>query len=242
MKKNTYLLQLAIISIFGITSLLQACTKVNGDGPVVTETRATGSYSGIHYALQGNLHIDSGSGNSVEIRAQQNIINVIETYINNHTLFIRLRNSTVIHSHEPIEVYLKTTDPALIHLSGSGNIIASKTISSPELNIESSGSGNIQLQQVQTGKLQARVSGSGKIEVLQGSATTEKIQLSGSGQALLSGMQADTAYTQTSGSGQIMLWVNQYLESEISGSGIVRYKGSPEVKKRISGSGEVRPW
>jgi hypothetical protein len=242
MKNNNYLLQLALLSILAITSLLPACTKVNGDGPVVTETRTAGSYSGIQYALQGNLHIDSGSGSEIEIRAQQNIINVIETYVENHTLYIRLRNSTVIHSHEPIEVYLKTTDPTMIQLSGSGNIIAGKTISPVELTIASSGSGNIQLEKVNTGKLKARISGSGKIEVLQGSVGTENIQLSGSGQVLLSGIQADSAFTQTSGSGQINLWVKRYLESEISGSGIVRYKGAPEVKKRISGSGEVRPW
>jgi len=219
MKKNYNFSNFAIIGLLGITCLLHACTKVNGDGPVVSETRSTGSYSGIHYALQGNLHIDSGSGGGIEIRAQQNIINVVETYVNNNTLFIRLRSSTVIHSYEPIEVYIKTTDPTLIHLSGSGNIVATKTISPAELTIESSGSGNIQLEQVQTGKLQARISGSGKIEVLQGSAGTEKIQLSGSGQALLSGIRADTAYTQTSGSGQIGVWVNQYLESETAKEG-----------------------
>lgn len=242
MKKNYNFSYFAIIGLLGITCLLHACTKVNGDGPVVSETRSTGSYTGIHYALQGNLYIDSGSGSGIEIRAQQNIINVIETYVNNNTLFIRLRNSTVIRSYEPIDVYLKTTDPALIHLSGSGNIMAGKTISPAELTITSSGSGNIQLEKIQTGKLQASISGSGKIEVLDGTARTEKIQISGSGQALLAGILADTAYTHTSGSGQINLWVKDYLESEISGSGQVRYKGSPIVKKRISGSGEVRPW
>ncbi|ULQ53551.1 head GIN domain-containing protein [Flavihumibacter fluvii] len=242
MKQKNLLHQLAIAIFTASLFICPACTKVNGDGPVVSETRTTTSFSGINYAMQGNLHIESAPGYTIEIKAQQNILPVIETYISNNELFIRLRNNTVIRSYEPIEIYVKTPDPQAIRLSGSGNIRVSNPISPSGLILESSGSGSIELVKVETGKLQTRISGSGKIEVLEGTANSETISVSGSGQAILVGVATDSAHTQTSGSGDITVWVNRYLESEISGSGKVRYKGNPEITKRISGSGTVLPW
>jgi Putative auto-transporter adhesin, head GIN domain len=242
MKQFRLLKQQAGAYLFAGLLLATGCTKVNGDGPIVNETRTVSSFSGIRYSLQGNLHIEPGTENSIEIRAQQNIINVIETYVNNNTLQVRLRNNTVIHSYEPIEVRIKSPDPVSIQLDGSGNIWVPNTIEPATLTLESSGSGSIQLENLETAKLEARISGSGKIEVLHGTVGTERIQVSGSGHVLLGGILADSAFTQTSGSGQISVWVSRYLESEISGSGTVRYKGSPTVRKRVSGSGEVLPW
>jgi len=242
MKQFKLFKQQASVYFFAGLLLATGCTKVNGDGPIVNETRTVSSFSGIRYSLQGNLHIEPGTENSVEIRAQQNIINVIETYVSNNTLQVRLRDNTVIHSYEPIEIHIKTSDPATIQLDGSGNIWVPNTIKPSMLTLESSGSGSIQLENLETAKLYARISGSGKIEVLHGTAGTERIKVSGSGHVLMGGILADSVYTQTSGSGQISVWANRYLESEISGSGTVRYKGSPTVRKRVSGSGDVLPW
>jgi len=242
MKKNNLLQLSAILSLLASLPFLTGCTKVNGDGPVVSESRSVNRFSGIHYALQGNLHITTGFDNNIEIRAQRNIINVIEAFVSNNILYIRLRNNTVIRSYEPIDIFVKCKDPNTIQLSGSGNIWVMEPISPQNLTLESSGSGRIQLERILTDALHTNISGSGKIEVIGGTANTEKIVISGSGQALLSGVLTDSAVCRTSGSGDITVWANQYLDCEISGSGIVRYKGSPAIKKRISGSGEVVPW
>lgn len=242
MKKIKYLKLLTLANFLAIIIFMGGCTRVNGDGPVVSEKRMVNSFSGIHYALQGNLHIKASAENHIEIRAQQNIINVIETFVTNNTLFIRLRNNTGLRSYEPIDIYLNCQDPNTIQLSGSGNIWVSEPISTQKLTLESSGSGHIQVDYIHTGNLVTNISGSGIIEVVSGNTSIEKIMLSGSGHALLSGILADSAFTKTSGSGDITLWANKYMDCEISGSGIVRYKGSPEINKRISGSGDVFPW
>lgn len=108
--------------------------------------------------------------------------------MSNNTLQIRLWNNTVIHSYEPIEVHIKTLDPATIQLDGSGNIWVQNTIEPATLTLESSGSGSIQLENLETAMLHARISGSGKIEVLHGTVGTERIQVSGSGHVLMGGI------------------------------------------------------
>lgn len=224
-----------------IILLNSACTKVNGDGPVVTETRSTGNFNGVHYALHGSLYVESSNQTSIEIKAQKNIINVIETYIQDGQLNIRLKPNTIIHSYESIEVYVKCPEPATVALSGSGNIWVNGIIKTRNLMVESSGSGDIHFEKIDADKMDARISGSGKIEVLTGSTGKQNIYISGSGKLESAGLNADSVFTRTSGSGDITIWANTYLESEISGSGVVRYKGNPIIRQKISGSGKLVP-
>lgn len=235
--KITVLFMLSVL----ITMISIGCTKVNGDGPVVTEDRTTSAFTAIHYAIPGKLIVRSEPGNNISITAQKNIVDVIETYVQQNELFIRLRSNTVIRSYEPIEIVVKTADPTAIHLSGSGNIETVLPITNREFLVESSGSGNITVNQLETEKFRVNLSGSGKVSFLSGMANTGKVQISGSGQALLSGLQADSVQTRTSGSGEITVWAEKYLDTEISGSGTVRYKGSPVIRKKVSGSGTVNP-
>lgn len=233
-----------LLSIFagGMLLLASSCTKINGEGPVVSEQRTTTNFSRLHFGTGGTLHYEPSAVTSVDIRAQQNILNVIETYVTDDELKIKIKDNTVIHSHEPIQVFVKA--PALrgIYINGSGNVITEKDISNAALKLETNGSGRFDLSEVHTGTLEARVNGSGDILIRNGSAQQASLKISGSGDINLLGMKADSAYTQTSGSGTIGLWVTEYLESNISGSGHVNYKGSPLVKVNISGSGRVRPY
>jgi hypothetical protein len=222
--------------------LLPSCRKVNGKGPLVSEERQATAFSTLHYSIGGTLYFQPSNRYHLEIRAQRNILDVIETYVSGNELNIRLRNNTVIHSHEPIDVYVEAPDIRGIALSGSGNIFIQQPIQPQQLKLESSGSGNMQLEAVDTRQLECRISGSGEMAIRSGRTGREKISISGSGNVDLSGVQSDSAETRTSGSGNISLWVNTYLDSEISGSGTVRYKGHPQIKVKVSGSGKVVPW
>lgn len=222
--------------------LASSCTKINGEGPVVSEQRTVTSFSRLHFGTGGNLYYEPSNETSLEIRAQQNILDVIETYVSGDELKIKIKDNTVIHSHEPISVYVKAPDLRGFYINGSGNVIAAKQINTDVLQLKTNGSGRFDLAEVHTGFLEAKVNGSGDIIIRNGVADKENLEISGSGDIHLLGIKADSAYTQTSGSGNIGLWVTEYLESRISGSGHVSYKGSPLVKVNISGSGRVNPY
>ncbi|MBC6492248.1 head GIN domain-containing protein [Flavihumibacter stibioxidans] len=226
----------------GLLILASSCSKINGEGPVVSEERFVTNFSTLHFGTGGNLYYEPSSEFSLEIRAQKNILDVIETYVSNNELKIKIRDNTVIHSHDPITVYLKAPDLEGMYINGSGDIFVQQAISPDRLKLETNGSGKIDLAKVSTGLLETRVNGSGDIIVRNGSATEENCRISGSGDIHLLGLEAETSYTQTSGSGDISLWVNDLLDCQISGSGMVKYKGSPQVKVKISGSGRVVPW
>lgn len=232
--------QLAFILVC-ILSGATACKKVNGDGPVVTETRSIGSFVQVHFDLKGTLYYEHDEQPSIEIRAQRNILAVIDTYVSNQELKVKLRDNTVIHSHEPVEVFVKGPTIEGFHLSGSGSIRALQPVNSTRLWLESEGSGDIQVGTLTANELATRITGSGRIEVVNGTVSKASHKISGSGKIEATGLRAGEVYTETTGSGDMRVWAEDYLESKISGSGDVYYKGTPQVKINISGSGKISP-
>jgi hypothetical protein len=112
-----------------------------------------------------------------------------------------------------------------------------------------SGSGKISMFNLDTETLTAKLSGSGLIE-LQGIATTAKISIPGSGR--IKGYSVRTPSTSSgkleindcevtiSGSGEAFVYVWDYLDVYIPGSGTVYYRGSPKDRfYDIPGSGRV---
>jgi hypothetical protein len=219
--------------------LFSSCEKVVGDGPVRTETRNETNFSGIDLRVSGNVYYKVDAVYKVEITAQQNIIDVTETYVSNNKLVIKFKNDVRVRSHEDIIVMISGPQLNSIRVSGSGNITTTGNINTNTMDLDISGSGNINMQQLTAAYFDANISGSGNISVDNGSATEERLKISGSGNIDLQNVLASKATTTTSGSGDMWLNVSKNLDVTISGSGSVRYKGNPIINTSISGSGKV---
>ncbi|MEP7258032.1 MAG: head GIN domain-containing protein [Flavitalea sp.] len=227
-----FLSALALIS-------LNSCRKIVGEGPVVTESRNTSDFTGIHYSVPGQLVYEPGDVFSIKIDAQQNILNVIETYVSNHELRIKVRDNTIIRSGEDIRVTVTAPPVTALEVSGSGTIHVLQHYAPESVKLQVSGSGKILLNSLETGHVKTKISGSGQVQALNGSATHEDISISGSGQLDFLNVMAIKAVTHTSGSGTIKLGVSDELDTHISGSGTVYYKGEPIITSSISGSGRL---
>ena len=232
---------LSLLLISGVVIIFTSCRKVHGEGPVVTESRSTSNFNGIEMAVPGEMYYTPGSSYKVEISAQQNILEIIEAYVKDNVLKVRVKNSINIKSNEPIIVKVTAPDVTALGVNGSGNITVSDPYRPVNTKLSVNGSGVLIVSDLNTNMLEARISGSGKINVYNGGASGEDVAISGSGLIDLAGLPADQANTNTSGSGTIRLHVVSSLDCKISGSGVVMYKGSPKIKTSISGSGRVIP-
>jgi hypothetical protein len=85
-----------------------------------------------------------------------------------------------------------------------------------------------------------RLSGSGGCTI-SGLADTLAVTVSGSGDFSGKSLTSRVARVKTSGSGDALVQVHESLDAESSGSGSVRYVGSPQVTQHVSGSGTVAP-
>jgi DUF4097 and DUF4098 domain-containing protein YvlB len=225
--------------ISGLLITLNACKKVVGKGPVVSETRTTREFSEIDFGVPGEVIFHEANDVKIEIEAQRNIIDIIETYVSGDELKIKVRDNRNISSSENIRITVHAPGVHSLRLSGSGILTVPGDFSPTNADLRLSGSGKIKMNSINTDILEIRLSGSGKIEVLDGSAVNEIIAVSGSGDVDLQNVEGEKANTQTSGSGNIKLNASKELEVKISGSGDVYYTGNPEINVSVSGSGRL---
>ena len=233
MKKISVLLGMASMIVF------TSCEKVVGEGILVSETRTTAPFNGIESEISGNVIYTQGNDYKVELTAQQNILNVMETPVLSGQLVVRFKNNVRVKSHEQITT--KVTAPTItgIGLSGSGNVSVLSPLTGGNFSFRLSGSGDMSLPTITCNNLETNISGSGSITIAGGTATTENFKISGSGDIDARNVLAKIVSTTTSGSGTLRLAASEKLDVKISGSGSVYYWGTPIVSTDISGSGRV---
>jgi len=223
--------------------IFPSCEKVVGEGPLVTQTRTVGNFTGVSSEMSGKVNFTIAPDYKVEITAQQNILDVLNTNVVNGVLHIDFKNNVRVKQHEGLLINIKAPYADYFRVSGSGNMNVQGDITANNLKVTLSGSGDITVQNaVIADKIDTDISGSGNISIAGGSAVNEDVDISGSGKVEMAGVDAQNAVTHTSGSGDVKLALSTNLDAHISGSGSVYYHGNPIISTHISGSGRVIPF
>lgn len=249
---------ISMLSLFIIS--LNACQKsIIGSGPIVSETRSTGNFTGVDVQLNAVVHVSQGSTTQVEVSAQQNILDNLSITVSGNQLVIREKKSTNIIDSKGITVHIVTPDIQQLNMNGSGHIylsdvslnhpltldidgsgkIDAQSMDASALNCSVSGSGDIAVQSCTVQSIQSDISGSGTTTIFSGSCTSSQSQISGSGKYDAVGVESQFVNTSTSGSGKTSIWFVKTLHATISGSGDVYYKGEGTISKDITGSGKL---
>jgi hypothetical protein len=237
--KKTVTVILVAASFF----IFPSCEKVVGKGPLVTQTRSVGNFTGISSEMSGKVNFSIAPNYKVEVTAQQNILDVLNTNVVNGVLHIDFKNSVRVKEHEDLLINITAPYADYFRLSGSGNMNVQGDVAANDLKVTLSGSGDIAIQNaVIADKIDVDISGSGNISIADGSAINEDIEISGSGNVEMAGVDAQNGVTHTSGSGDVKLALSKNLDVHISGSGSVYYHGNPIISTHISGSGKVVPF
>ena len=229
---------IALLAVMAI--LFTACEKVVGEGPVITETRDLANFNGVDLRMNAKVYFKQEPQYKVEVKAQDNILERLQTHVEAGNLIIKLRNDIRLGRHEEIVVNVSGPDLESLRVSGSGSIVTPSLIDADNgLEMDISGSGDIDMVDLVSPSVDANISGSGDIRIQTGMVPNEKLRISGSGNINLANVLAKQVQTTTSGSGNTRVSVSEQLRVTISGSGNVYYKGQPTINTSISGSGKV---
>lgn len=232
-----------VVLLAAVLFIFPSCEKVVGEGPLVTQTRTVGNFTGISSEMSGKVNFTIAPDYKVEITAQQNILDVLNTNVVNGVLHIDFKNNVRVREHEDLLINITAPYADYFRLSGSGNMNVQGDVAANNLKVTLSGSGDISVQNaVIADKIDTEISGSGNISIANGSAVNEDVDISGSGKVEMAGVAAQNAITHTSGSGDVKLALSTNLDAHISGSGSVYYHGNPIISTHISGSGRVIPF
>jgi hypothetical protein len=219
-----------------------AWRSVTGSGPLRSETRAVTGFQAISARGSITLVLRQGAREGVELRADDNLLPLLETRVVDHggvpTLEIGAKDDTEFSSRHPIVATVDLVALRALSVAGSCDV-TSEALKVPALRVAMAGSGQMRLRQLAVDELSVKVSGSGELE-LTGRAGTLALAVAGSGNANARGLEADDASVNVAGSGDVTVNARKTLSVSIAGSGHVAYTGSATVKTAIAGSGSVK--
>jgi hypothetical protein len=233
--------------------------RVDGSGSVVLVSRDVDDFTGIHLSTIGTVHVKIGKTAGLEIEAEENLIEYIETEVEDGTLKISNRKRFNLKAREPIKYYVTVRNLDRIALSSSGDAVLphienetfkislsssgdleAKSLAVGHLDVNISSSGDAYVGMIGAESIDASLSSSGDLEFGGGEVGRLKLKISSSGDFDGVDLKADVAMVKISSSGDAYVWVTDDLVATLSSSGSVHYAGDPSVTLQRSSSGRAR--
>lgn len=216
--------------------------RVNGNGDIATEAREPGAFDGVSLTGGFNVVIRQGTGHKVEVKADKNLLPLIETRVvegsKGRTLQIEPKKGVNIHSSTNPSFVIEMPALRAVAVAGSGTVKV-EAMKAADVDAAIAGSGDIRFARLDADRLAMKVSGSGDI-VAAGRCGQASVAISGSGDVKAADLVAEDVKVTIAGSGDAQVQATKKLNVNIAGSGDVKYAGSPEISSSIAGSGKVR--
>ena len=189
----------------------------NGSGSVASESRDVNGFDEVELREVGNLSIRQTGGESLTIKAEEDVLADIRTEVEDDRLVIGPEPGATIRTTEPIEYELTVEGLRALKVSGAGSVDA-KGIDSDELAVAIGGSGDVKIS---------------------GEADSQDVHISGSGDYEAQNLESEEVKIDVGGSGSAVVNASDALDAKVGGAGSVEYVGDPEVEQDVSGAGEV---
>jgi hypothetical protein len=138
---------------------------VDGTGSVVDEIRETGSFTAVTNTGSFDVYVKHAESFGVLVRAQENLVPIVETYVSGNTLIIETEGNSCYRSGLPVEVHVSMPETETLSLNGSGRVFAD-ILGSNIVEVSNSGSGYMEIDTILSEAVVLDNSGSGHIEVL----------------------------------------------------------------------------
>ena len=209
------------IIIFSVSILFISCgnSTIKGSGNIITQARSVSGYTSISFSGADELNITQGATESLNITTDDNLMEYIETTVENGVLKIEFREGVSLDPSDTITFDVAVIELNSIFFSGAGTIQADAlNVVADTFNFTVSGVANC---------------------VIVGQAIHQNIIISGTCTYEASGFESTSAAVSLSGVGDLTLWVSDNLDVIISGVGNVYYWGSPVTNINVSGTGKV---
>ena len=208
---------------------------VRADGDIVTKELSISNFTGVKLAVNADVFITQGDDFLVEVKGSDNIVDLIETKVQNDIWIIDF--DQCVRNVKQLEIFITMPTIEYLKVSGSGLIRGENTFTVNDVELYISGSGDMDLA-LEGDDIDGKISGSGDMR-LEGFAQKMKFKINGSGDLRAFDYKLERVNIQISGSGDAEVRASDDLDVKITGSGDVYYKGNPSVNVQITGSGKV---
>jgi hypothetical protein len=222
-----------------LLALSVAAQATTGSGQSRTEAREASGFAAV--AMRGDIDVvvRQGAKEAVQVTADDNLLPLLETTVENGTLRIQWKRGESIRTKAKTLVTVDVIKLGAVSLSGSGDLKV-EPLKTPSLALSISGSSDARFDQLDAGELKISISGSGDV-LASGKTGKLDISIAGSGDVQARELAADEVSISIAGSGDAKVTAARTLAVSIAGSGDVEYGGGAVLaRSRVAGSGSIR--
>lgn len=231
--------------LIGASLLLSACqipfvNITRGSGDLVAETREVSEFENIQLNGLGRLLVTQGETETLEIQAEDNIIDELISDVQAGTLVLGYQKQNWLNSVIPtkgITYTLTVKDLDEVTINGAGEIDI-QNFQTETLALTINGAGKISINDLTAINLIVQISGTATME-LGGEIVDQSVVIDGAGNYQAGDLKTNKTTIEFTGLGNAIVWATETLDITISGGGKLNYYGSPSVTQEISGAGTI---
>ncbi|MGJ8667195.1 MAG: head GIN domain-containing protein [Patiriisocius sp.] len=225
-----------VIMLLGVLSI-NSCigdfniNRVNGNGDVVVENRSIGNdFDGVKGSSGLEVILTQGTENALRVEADSNLQNMIETYVDDNTLYIKTEGN--IGDAAKKTVYVTYTTLSSIKASSGANVSLNNEFKNEKITLDASSGANITAS-IFSKDAYVETSSGANINV-EGKTKTLRTKASSGGHIDAKDLLSVSCNAKASSGGNITVNTKDELEVKTSSGGQVNYTGDPIVKNNSS--------
>ena len=192
-------------------------TRVNGSGHVVTETRTVSAFSRVSARGAGRIILEPADTEFVEVRADDNLLPILRTWVRDGTLFVGPDEGTNI---DRVTEMVYTVGYVQLNQVGISGAMEGEALA------------------IDTDFFTVDVSGASSFRTA-GRAFDHDVRVSGASMYHAGELETSLAVVSASGASSAVVWVLDELDASASGASLIRYRGNPSIRASTSGAGTV---
>ncbi len=216
--------------------------QLKGSGVLREENRPVANFAALAVGVPVVVTVSQGNTEMLTISADDNLLPLISTRVENGELIIGADNSRGFSTKNPIKIRLEVKNLNTIKINGSGDVLGDR-IKSDKFEISINGSGDVQFKSVAAPVFKVLIRGSGDVAVNTVDARSVTTDVIGSGDVKLGTVLATDVSVSIRGSGDVSLAGRaEKVAIDIAGSGDVNTCElvARDVEVRIAASGDAR--
>jgi hypothetical protein len=205
---------------------------------VASQTKSLQYFNSIVLSGVGNLYVKQSDEQSLVVKAEPAILQLVKAFVKDETLFLDLQNASKLERVE-LNYFLNIKDVKNIQSFSSSSIFIEEPIKTDELtlSIKSFGEMNVNLN---VSKLIVQIEGAGKLKA-KGTAVEQIVKIDGAGEFIGNTLKGEKVAINITSAGVAKANASNQLVINIPQEGTVQYCGQPSISKEISKNGKVEP-
>jgi predicted methyltransferase len=237
MKTITKLTTLLVVLLITTSCFMDGIMGIKGNRNVTTETRNISSdFEKIDIQQGINLYLTQGNSTSLKVEADENIMDLLKTEVQNNQLKIYFKKN--VYKAKARNVYLTTNEISSIEASSGSSVKTENTWQIPTLEINTSSGSSVKFH-VNADDISS-TSSSGSTIRLYGKTNNFSAEASSGSNINATKLISTYAIAKASSGANITVNVNEKLTANASSGGSVNYEGNPtEINKDTSSGGNV---